>query len=69
MRFDEPLSTQPNPIVLRFTASPNYCYYDDDGGGSIDGPAILPPIDFRVIEPRIKRAYFNATGLLTCACI
>lgn len=65
MRFDEPLTTQPNPIVLRFTASPNYCYWDD-GGGSIDGPPILPPIDFRVpIEPQIKRAYLMQPTL-TC---
>lgn len=65
IRFNEPLSTQPNPITLRFTVSPNYCYYDD-GGGSIDGPPILPPIDFRVpIEPQIKRAYLMQPTL-TC---
>lgn len=57
LRFNEPLSTQPNPIVLRFTASPNYCYWDD-GGGLIDANPPLPTIDFKIpIEPQIRRSY------------
>ncbi|MCU8078409.1 hypothetical protein L5M16_07460 [Shewanella sp. SM103] len=58
LRFNEPLSTQSNPIVLRFTASPNYCYWDD-GGGLIDANPPLPTIDFKIpIEPQIRRSYF-----------
>lgn len=57
LRFNEPLSTQSNPIVLRFTASPNYCYWDD-GGGLIDANPPLPTIDFKIpIEPQIRRSY------------
>ncbi|MGR3972052.1 hypothetical protein FW758_20315 [Shewanella sp. 1180_01] len=57
LRFNEPLSTQPNLIVLRFTASPNYCYWDD-GGGLIDANPPLPTIDFKIpIEPQIRRSY------------
>ncbi|KZK66721.1 hypothetical protein A1L58_04725 [Shewanella baltica] len=57
LRFNEPLSTQPNPIVLRFTTSPNYCYWDD-GGGLIDANPPLPTIDFKIpIEPQIRRSY------------
>ena len=57
MRFDEQLTTQPNPIVLRFTASPNYCYWDD-GGGLIGTNPSLPTIDFKIpIEPQIRRSY------------
>ncbi|MCT7944091.1 hypothetical protein [Shewanella septentrionalis] len=57
IRFDEPSSTQPNPVVLRFTASPNYCYWDD-GGGLIDANPPLPTIDFKIpIEPQIRRSY------------
>ncbi len=57
LRFNEPLSTQQNPIVLRFTASPNYCYWDD-GGGLIDANPPLPTIDFKIpIEPQIRRSY------------
>ncbi|MGI2021728.1 hypothetical protein [Shewanella glacialipiscicola] len=65
LRFNEPLSTQPNPIVLRFTASPNYCYWDD-GGGLIDGNPTLPNIDFKIpIEPQIRR-YYLMQPTITC---
>ncbi|MCB2381291.1 hypothetical protein KV201_03750 [Shewanella sp. SR1] len=57
LRFNEPLSTQQNPIFLRLTASPNYCYWDD-GGGLIDANPPLPTIDFKIpIEPQIRRSY------------
>ncbi|MGI2215695.1 hypothetical protein ACRN94_01575 [Shewanella baltica] len=65
LRFNEPLSTQPNPIVLRFTASPNYCYWDD-GGGLIDANPPLPNIDFKIpIEPQIRR-YYLMQPTITC---
>ncbi|AUD59156.1 hypothetical protein AYJ58_06460 [Shewanella sp. Pdp11] len=65
LRFTEPLSTQPNPIVLRFTASPNYCYWDD-GGGLIDANPPLPDIDFKIpIEPQIRR-YYLMQPTITC---
>lgn len=65
LRFNEPLSTQPNPIVLRFTASPNYCYWDD-GGGLIDANPTLPNIDFKIpIEPQIRR-YYLMQPTITC---
>ena len=57
LRFSEPFSTSQNPIKIRFTPSPNYCYYDD-GGGLIDSNPVLPPIDFKLpIEPQIRRSY------------
>ncbi|WMB73755.1 hypothetical protein RA178_03770 [Shewanella oncorhynchi] len=65
LRFNEPLSTQPNPIVLRFTASPNVCYWDD-GGGLIDANPPLPNIDFKIpIEPQIRR-YYLMQPTITC---
>lgn len=65
LRFNEPLSTQPTPIVLRFTVSPNYCYWDD-GGGLIDGNPVLPPLDFKIpIEPQIRR-YYLMQPTVTC---
>lgn len=65
LRFNEPLSTQLTPIVLRFTASPNYCYWDD-GGGLIDGNPTLPNIDFKIpIEPQIRR-YYLMQPTITC---
>ena len=65
LRFNEPLSTHPIPIVLRFTASPNYCYWDD-GGGLIDANPPLPNIDFKIpIEPQIRR-YYLMQPTITC---
>lgn len=65
LRFNEPLSTQPTPIVLRFTVSPNYCYWDD-GGGLIDSNPVLPPFDFKIpIEPQIRR-YYLMQPTITC---
>lgn len=65
LRFNEPLSTQPNPIILRLTASPNYCYWDD-GGGLIDSSPVLPPLDFKIpIEPQIRR-YYLMQPTVTC---
>ncbi|MGX7654657.1 hypothetical protein [Shewanella putrefaciens] len=65
LRFNEPLSTQPTPIVLRFTVSPNYCYWDD-GGGLIDSSPVLPPFDFKIpIEPQIRR-YYLMQPTITC---
>lgn len=65
LRFSEPLSTQPNPIVLRFTPSAEYCYWDD-GGGLIDGNPTLPNIDFKIpIEPQIRR-YYLMQPTITC---
>lgn len=65
LRFNEPLADNPNPIVLRFTASPNYCYWDD-GGGLIDGNPVLPPLDFKIpIEPQIRR-YYLMQPTVTC---
>ncbi|RLV61010.1 hypothetical protein D5018_03990 [Parashewanella curva] len=57
LEFKEPFATSPSPIQLRFTPSPNYCYFDD-GGGLIDSNPVLPPIDFKLpIEPQIRRSY------------
>lgn len=65
LRFNEPLSTQPTPIVLWFTVSPNYCYWDD-GGGLIDSSPVLPPLDFKIpIEPQIRR-YYLMQPTITC---
>lgn len=65
LRFNDLLGAQANPIVLRFTPSPEYCYYDD-GGGVIDGPPVLPPFDFKIpIEPQIRR-YYLMQPTITC---
>ncbi|MCL1121175.1 hypothetical protein N7V09_12520 [Shewanella seohaensis] len=57
LRFNELLSDNHSPIVLRFTPSPNVCYWDD-GGGLIGTNPSLPTIDFKIpIEPQIRRSY------------
>lgn len=44
-------------VTLRFTASPEFCYWDD-GGGLVDSNPDLPNFDFTVpIEPQIERIY------------
>ena len=54
------------PINIRFTPSPQYCYWDD-GGGDIDGPPILPPLDLTTpIEPQLLR-YYLMQPTITCA--
>lgn len=65
LRFNEPLGATANPVVLRFTASPNYCYWDD-GGGLIDSSPVLPSLDFKIpIEPQIRR-YYLMQPTITC---
>lgn len=57
LRFSEPWINSTSPTQLRFTASPNVCYWDD-GGGLIDANPPLPTIDFKIpIEPQIRRSY------------
>lgn len=57
LRFSEPWINSTSPTRLRFTASPNVCYWDD-GGGLIDANPPLPTIDFKIpIEPQIRRSY------------
>ncbi|WP_226410560.1 hypothetical protein [Shewanella glacialimarina] len=61
IRFNDPFtpltSAAVNPIIIRFTPSPEYCYFDD-GGGLIDANPVLPTIDFKIpIEPQIRRSY------------
>ena len=66
MRFSESaISGVQSPIILRFTESDKYCYFDD-GGGLIDAHPPLPNLDFKVpIEPQIRRAYLMQPTL-TC---
>ena len=65
IRFSEPFNNIISPISLRFTASPEYCYYDDDDG-SLNPFPDLPDLDFRIpIEPQIKRVYLMQPEL-TC---
>lgn len=65
IRFSEPFNNTTSPTLLRFTASPEYCYYDD-GGGSLNPFPDLPDFDFRIpIEPQIKRVYLMQPEL-TC---
>ncbi|MGE6316486.1 hypothetical protein ACQKC1_12030 [Shewanella baltica] len=57
LRFSEPWINSTSPTQLRFTASPNVCYWDD-GGGLIGTNPPLPTIDFKIpIEPQIRRSY------------
>ncbi|WP_330146941.1 hypothetical protein [Shewanella oncorhynchi] len=57
LRFSKPLINSTSPTRLRFTASPNVCYWDD-GGGLIGTNPSLPTIDFKIpIEPQIRRSY------------
>ena len=65
IRFDEPWKSRTRPIVIRFTPSSEYCYWDN-GGGAIDGPPILPPFDFETpIEPQLRR-YYLMQPTITC---
>jgi hypothetical protein len=65
MRFDEPFQPNIKPILLRFTPSDEYCYWDD-GGGLIDAHPTLPPFDFKIpIEPQIRR-YYLMQPTITC---
>lgn len=65
LRFNEALVDNQNPIVLRFTPSPNVCYWDD-GGGLIGTNPSLPNIDFKIpIEPQLRR-YYLMQPTLTC---
>ncbi|MEJ6521072.1 hypothetical protein PQI64_15050 [Shewanella bicestrii] len=65
LRFNEPLSDNQSPMVLRFTPSPNVCYWDD-GGGLIGTNPSLPNIDFKIpIEPQIRR-YYLMQPTVTC---
>jgi len=65
LRFSEPWINSTSPIQLRFTASPNVCYWDD-GGGLIDANPPLPNIDFKIpIEPQIRR-YYLMQPTLSC---
>lgn len=48
---------QANPLVMRFIAEPEYCYWDE-GGGLIDAHPTLPDIDFNLpIGPQIRTSY------------
>lgn len=65
LRFSEPRINSTSPTQLRFTASPNVCYWDD-GGGLIDANPPLPNIDFKIpIEPQIRR-YYLMQPTITC---
>lgn len=65
LRFSEPWINSTRPTRLRFTASPNVCYWDD-GGGLIDANPPLPNIDFKIpIEPQIRR-YYLMQPTITC---
>ncbi|MCS6241484.1 hypothetical protein [Shewanella baltica] len=65
LRFSEPWINSTSPTRLRFTASPNVCYWDD-GGGLIDANPPLPNIDFKIpIEPQIRR-YYLMQPTITC---
>lgn len=64
IRFDSPHSLNGPNVTMRFTPSPEYCYYDD-GGGLIDGGTELPNIDFDIpIEPQIRRVYLMQPELV-----
>lgn len=57
INFSDPWVDAANPIVIKFTPSPNICYWDD-GGGLIGTNPSLPTIDFKIpIEPQIRRSY------------
>lgn len=57
IRFATTVTDTDSPIVLRFVAEPEVCYYDD-GGGPIDSGTDLPNFDFDIpIEPQIRRVY------------
>ncbi|MEM5503722.1 hypothetical protein WNY81_02580 [Shewanella frigidimarina] len=65
IRFSEPWANSSNPLQLRFTASANYCYFDD-GGGLVDANPSLPSLDFETpIEPQLRR-YYLMQPTITC---
>ncbi|UCX03578.1 hypothetical protein FJ709_02985 [Shewanella glacialimarina] len=69
IRFNDPFtpltSAAVNPIIIRFTPSPEYCYFDD-GGGLIDSNPVLPNLDFKTpIEPQLRR-YYLMQPTITC---
>ncbi|MGP1834308.1 hypothetical protein ACTTBA_14620 [Shewanella frigidimarina] len=65
IRFSEPWASSTNPLQLRFTASANYCYFDD-GGGLVDANPSLPSLDFETpIEPQLRR-YYLMQPTITC---
>jgi hypothetical protein len=65
IRFDEALTQKNSPIVIRFTPSSEYCYFDD-GGGLIDANPSLPSLDFETpIEPQLRR-YYLMQPTITC---
>lgn len=65
IRFSEPWANSTNPLQLRFTASANYCYFDD-GGGLVDANPSLPSLDFETpIEPQLRR-YYLMQPTITC---
>lgn len=64
LRFTNAGGDRTSTVVLRFTPSEVFCYYDD-GGGLIDSNPDLPNFDFKVpIEPQIKRAYLMQPTLI-----
>jgi hypothetical protein len=65
IRFSEPWANSSSPLQLRFTASANYCYFDD-GGGLVDANPSLPSLDFETpIEPQLRR-YYLMQPTITC---
>lgn len=57
LRFSGVRQPQANPLVMRFIAEPEYCYWDE-GGGLIDAHPTLPDIDFNLpIGPQIRTSY------------
>jgi hypothetical protein len=65
IRFSEPWASSTNPLQLRFTASANYCYFDN-GGGLVDANPSLPNLDFETpIEPQLRR-YYLMQPTITC---
>ncbi|WP_434929888.1 hypothetical protein ACRWQM_10150 [Shewanella sp. HL-SH5] len=65
IRFKENYVNTASPALIRFTPSPEYCYFDD-GGGLIDSNPVLPNLDFKTpIEPQLRR-YYLMQPTITC---
>lgn len=63
--FDKPYGTHIGVTDLRFDTEPLVCEWVG-GGGLIDGPPILPPLDLKIpIEPQIRRSYLM-TPQISC---
>ncbi|MCH4294231.1 hypothetical protein MJ923_07920 [Shewanella sp. 3B26] len=63
--FDKPYGTHIGVTDLRFDTEPLVCEWVG-GGGLIDGPPILPPLNLKIpIEPQIRRTYIMQPTL-TC---